>query len=208
MNLADIVKTYSKYYAAENKRYLQYYQTRRTLKEAVEKSALAELPNGKRYSHQYRIPHSVLVKAKKALLKVNLINCKTFDELHQLVTRKIGLIHGIGELTIYDTAHRLGSYLNLEPEYVYLHAGTRAGAKALNPGFKSKKLIKAELPPEFQKLSPDQIEDCLCIFESDLAALRTGKHLVLTKWKGKCKGSLKKLGCRSVEEYLKYTRGR
>ena len=210
MTLADIVEEYLKYYAPKGERYLQYYKIQRTLDKAIDKSALAVLPSGKRFSHQHRIPPSVLLEAKDALLrkKADLRICRTFDELYQMVTQIIDPIHGIGELTIYDTAHRIGAYLKLEPEYVYLHAGTRAGAKALNLGSKSKKLTKAELPPEFQKLSPDQIEDCLCIFEAELAALKIGKRMVLRKWKGKCKGSLKKLGCRSVDEYLKYTRGR
>ena len=53
---------------------------------------------------------------------------------------------------VYDTAVRIGAYLNLEPEEVYLHAGTKKGAAAL--GFKHRKTIDPKvLPREFQSLS-------------------------------------------------------
>ena len=41
-------------------------------------------------------------------------------------------IHRFGKLAVYDTACRLGVYLGLGPEVVYLHAGTTKGAKALS----------------------------------------------------------------------------
>ena len=37
----------------------------------------------------------------------------------------------LGELTVYDVAHRIGAYLQLEPDVVYLHRGTRIGARYL-----------------------------------------------------------------------------
>jgi hypothetical protein len=57
-------------------------------------------------------------------------NCSSFDELFQMVDNAIGGIHGIGPLTVYDTACRIGEYLNLKPEKIYLHAGTRAAKYA------------------------------------------------------------------------------
>jgi hypothetical protein len=41
------------------------------------------------------------------------------------------------EEVVYDIAHRIGAYLRREPEAVYLHAGTREGARALNLGGES-----------------------------------------------------------------------
>jgi hypothetical protein len=40
-------------------------------------------------------------------------------------------IKGFGELAVYDCSLRVGSYLNLLPDKIYLHAGTRKGAEAL-----------------------------------------------------------------------------
>lgn len=40
-------------------------------------------------------------------------------------------VKGFGELSIYDTAVRIGAHLRIEPDKVYLHAGAREGIKAL-----------------------------------------------------------------------------
>ena len=51
------------------------------------------------------------------------------------------------------------------PEKVYLHADTRAGAKALGISGKEKSIEPNRLPAEFQELEPYEIEDVLCIFK-------------------------------------------
>ncbi len=75
------------------------------------------------------------------------------------------------KLTVYDTAHRIGRYLGVEPNRVYLHAGTMEGAKAL--GFKGNRsfLMRRQLPKEFRTPKPYEIEDCLCIYKDDLKFL-------------------------------------
>jgi hypothetical protein len=171
MSLAEIVNDYLKNRAESAEQYLRHYKIQRTLVNAITEAALAKLPSGKRFSHQWRIPKSVLEMAKDALLKSNLDVCYSFDQLYCLVKRTIGPIYGIGELAIYDIAHRLGAYLRLQPEYVYLHAGTRDGAKALKIKNLSEKLSMSEFPPEFQKLRPEQVEDCLCIYKTHLARI-------------------------------------
>jgi hypothetical protein len=50
--------------------------------------------------------------------------------------------------------------LNLFPDKVYLHAGTRLGARAL--GLRTAATLKmSELPKEFRALKPHEIEDVL-----------------------------------------------
>ena len=58
--------------------------------------------------------------------------CRDFRQLFELVRDLIEPIPGIGELMVYDTALRIGAKLNLKPMRVYLHAGARAGARALD----------------------------------------------------------------------------
>jgi hypothetical protein len=166
--LEEIVQTYMHHNAPGEERYLKFYRIQRTLADAVEKAAMAELPNGKRFSHQRRIPRAVLTKAKEALLKVDVKSCRNFDELSDLVRATIGPIRGIGELTIYDTAHRLGAHLRLSPEFVYIHAGVRVGLKALGLSHRSRKLSMHDLPPAFHRLTPEQVEDCLCSYKHEL----------------------------------------
>jgi hypothetical protein len=166
--LEEIVAAYLRDHAEGEACYLRFYQIQKSLPDAITKSALAALPNGGRFSHQRRIPGPVLIQARDALLKLDYSNVHTFAELYEKVAAALRPIRGIGILTIYDTAHRLGAYLKLSPDQVYLHAGVRVGAKALGLGE-----WRAKLPMSaFQRLRPEQVEDCLCIYNRQLKAWR------------------------------------
>jgi hypothetical protein len=85
-----------------------------------------------------------------------------FAEVHRLVENEIGSIKGIGALTMYDIAHRIGAHFGKSPARVYLHAGTKTGARALEiAGISFDPKI---LPRPFARLVPSEIEDCLCIY--------------------------------------------
>jgi hypothetical protein len=58
----------------------------------------------------------------------------------------------------------------LRREAVYLHAGTREGARALNL---SGKTIDVR---ELRKLSAEEIEDCLCIYKDALRGRNLYRH--------------------------------
>lgn len=62
----------------------------------------------------------------------------------------------------------------MEPERVYIHAGTRAGARALGLYRRQEYLEPEELPEPFQRLRPAEVEDCLCIYKSDLLNAPSG----------------------------------
>jgi len=111
------------------KKEIQFYKNQKTLGEAIKAAALSENLNGKRHSHQRRIPFLVLHDASEKLLaKQNkLKGCCNFDQLFGIIEKTVGNIYGIGELTVYDITNRIGSFLGLRPEYIYLHAGTRVG---------------------------------------------------------------------------------
>jgi hypothetical protein len=81
-------------------------------------------------------------------------------------------IAGLGELTIYDISHRIGAYLGSMPTEIYLHAGTRKGAKALGLDTNRKSIPMTELPAPLQRLTAAQAEDVLCIYHKVLARLR------------------------------------
>ena len=95
--------------------------------------------------------------------------CRSFDDLHRTVHDRIGGIHRIGELAVYDISCRIGAFVGLSPNRVYLHAGTRKGAQAL--GLRGATVHKNDLPPEFGRLSPAEIEDCLCIYKAPIQLL-------------------------------------
>lgn len=145
-----------------------------TFDEMLEYAAYAKLRNGKRHPHQYRLKRSALRNAHKQLkaYKNDLLSCSTFHQLYEAVQDAISDIGGIGELMVYDTAHRIGAYLKLRPNKVYLHAGTRTGAVALGFDGSEESIDRKDLPKPFQKLKPEEIEDCLCIYKKAIRRIR------------------------------------
>ena len=71
---------------------------------------------------------------------------------------------------VYDTALRIGAKLGLEPEVVYLHRGTRSGMKALGLDVGRPFIEVDELPQALRSLRPHEIEDCVCIYKSELGS--------------------------------------
>ena len=147
----------------------EHWANHADLKSAVRTAALSEYPRGKRHGHQRRFKRETLWLAADKLYEVSLPIDGPFGDLHEAVRAAIGGIHGIGELAVYDIASRIGAYLRVEPDRVYLHAGARVGARAL--GFRGDTIRKSELPSAFMRLSCAEIEDCLCVYKKNF------KHL-------------------------------
>jgi len=166
----SIVDDYIRDHRDRAARGMRFYVIQRSLADAVDVAARCVRPNGKRHDHQYRIPSESLDEARARLLAVDLASCRSFDELHAKVNATIRDIHMIGALVVYDVAHRIGAFLRLEPERVYLHRGTRDGALALGLGRGREWIDLAELPEEFGRLTPAEAEDCLCIYKKRLGA--------------------------------------
>ena len=151
---------------------LRHFRILRTDEEAISKAALAQLPTGKRHPHQYRIPPAALQESRRRLLDnlPDLRQAESFDHLFELIAAIIQPIRGIGELAVYDTALRVGARFGLEPSKVYLHAGTRLGAKALGFAWRNATLELTELPVELRTLTARELEDLLCIYKDEFSA--------------------------------------
>jgi hypothetical protein len=108
----------------------------------------------------YNRPRWELLRAKDVLGRA-----RTFEDLHTQIEHRIGRIHKIGALAVYDIAHRIAAFRGLSPNLVYLHRGTLDGARIL--GFSGKTLDPRSLPSAFSRLKPYEIEDCLCIYKDD-----------------------------------------
>lgn len=165
-----IVDDYAREQRAGAKAEMQFYMRQPSLTEAVDVAAKCVLPNGKRHPHQRRIPSTSLVKVRRRLLAVDFRTCKSFDDLHAAVNDAIADIHMIGALFVYDVSQRIGAFLRLAPERVYLHRGTLEGALALGLGRGREWIDLAELPEAFRRLTPAEAEDCLCIYKRQLGA--------------------------------------
>jgi len=125
----------------------------------------------KKHDHQWRISEITLERFTVSVMdkKDNLTKVRTFSELISII--ESCKITGIGNLTIYDTAHRIGNYLGIQPDKIYLHRGTKTGAINLLEKIDSKYITKSHLPIPFQNanLSCSEIEDILCIYKDRLS---------------------------------------
>jgi hypothetical protein len=164
----EVVASYINDYRASAKAETAHFAALGSLVAAIEKAALCLLPDGKRHPHQWRIPRRVLEQAERKLqTRVQALNrAADFEEIHDIVSSEIGSIHGIGPLTVYDVAHRIGGFLGAPPKLVYLHAGTRLGAAVF--GLRGTAIRSGELPTPFSRLTAAEIEDCLCIYRDEL----------------------------------------
>lgn len=143
-----------------------------SLTEAIFSAARCMLPNGRRHSHQRRIPKIALGEAEQRLLAAEraLAGAGRFDDLYAIIANELRQVRSIGPLTIYDIATRIGSHLGWQPERVYLHAGTRVGANAI--GVKGRNGVPVRIdtfPAELRVLSAYHLENLLCIFKAELA---------------------------------------
>ena len=168
--LADLIQEFMDEVADRQRSHRDQYRNFASLTEAV-KHAMGVV--GKVPDHQRRVGREVLQEAcKRLLLYTDEIQaCKSFAKLLDLVEQYTANIQRFGRLAVYDTANRLGIYLHLDPEVVYLHAGTQKGAKALDLDTGRGYLAMDELPEPFRRLEPWECEDFLCIYEARLAKL-------------------------------------
>jgi hypothetical protein len=149
---------------------LDFYRCQKSLRDAVRKAALSIRCDGRRHNHQRRLNATVLKRAADRLesASARLGVCKNFDALMRVVENELRGVRGVGELTRYDIALRIGAKRCLEPQRVYLHAGTRQGAKAIGLNATRDAIETKDLQLEFRRLKPHEIEDCLCIYKDQL----------------------------------------
>lgn len=163
-----IVNDYIQKHRKSVEKELRFYH-KLTFDQAIESAAHTKNSDCTRDIHHSRAPQHVLDETASKLMRVRnqIESCQSFDELIQIVKETIEIIKGIGPLTIYDIALRIGANLSRYPQKIYLHTGTKKGATILRVG-RGRKCIA---PPElyeisraFTKLKPYEIEDCLCIY--------------------------------------------
>lgn len=165
---AEILRDYDGRHCCDCEDDIGWFQKQPSLRAAIEVAALAKDARGRRYSHQYRIRRQTLEHARAALLagEVQFTRARSFDAVLAIVTQQLREVRGSGELYRYDTAFRIGAYLRRYPTRVYLHAGTRAGARLLHLEFKKEALEMSEVPVALRRRKPHEVEDILCIYKS------------------------------------------
>jgi hypothetical protein len=167
-SLRSIVDDYIAEYRDEAATELNHFRDQPSLAEAIRFSTWAIAENGQRHGHQRRRSFTELSSWNRALQgRASVIRrSASFEQLHDLLGQLSKDISGIGRLTVYDTAQRLGAFKGLRPRRVYLHRGTRVGAKNLGLDVSLGSLELALFPRELRRLRPYEIEDCLCIYKA------------------------------------------
>lgn len=132
-------------------------------------------------THQFRLANIAIDEAinrlnlSNDLFALRNANFESFEDLHKYVSDKILDIKGISNLTVYDTALKIGELLQpkLRPtEYVYVARGAMIGAKQLL----GKQVVKHNLidgiklpislfKQYFPNLDSIDIEVILCIYK-------------------------------------------
>lgn len=187
MTLKAIARTYLRRVKPRAQREIDWFAHQPSLDAAIEKAALAVNSRGKRYSHQRRLKKAALKQALRTLLSESeaMEQTRDFDDLFRIVGVAVKPIPGIGELYVYDTSLRIGAKLNKFPTRVYLHAGTRRGARALGLDDSAATLKVSALPRELRILEPHELEDVLCLFNDELktaSSMPIARDIVKHSW--------------------------
>lgn len=169
--LERIIDNYKKQKRKPVDYHVQFCLDQENLKDAIEAAARAVDDYGKIHFHQRRVAKADLMAFADKLMSLEneFVDAKNFDEIYEIIKKTNQA--GINELTVFDTAFRIGSYLNLFPDKIYLTSGTRIGAEHLLGKLVDKNtLLSTDLPSPFQRkdLTIADIEDILYVCRNDL----------------------------------------
>jgi len=188
MEQATLVRHYQRFHRKRHQEQLDWFRNQPSIEAAIEFAALSVDWRGKRFSHQRRIGRQALLAAKEALLSavISLQGCSNFDELIELVEAVLDPIDGLGELYVYDISLRIGARLGILPQRVYLHAGTRTGAKVLGLDPRARAIEVQSLPEPLRQLSAHEVEDVLCIYKDELMQRSDQQEDLTRRSSGRC----------------------
>jgi predicted patatin/cPLA2 family phospholipase len=151
---------------------IKYCKNAPDLKTAIIRAAMAKGENGNKHPHQRRyIRDDVLKKLANKLIEreKQIKNIKNFDELFEIIVRTY-VFNNEDSLTVYDTALRIGFYLNKFPEKIYIHAGAKKGAEKIRGKIENHFVMKKYLPEPFKSsdLAEYELEDLFCVYKDEL----------------------------------------
>jgi hypothetical protein len=168
--LERIIDNYKKQKRKSVDYHVQFCLEQENLKDVIEAAARAVDDYGKIHFHQRRVAKTDLMVFAENLMSLEseFANAKSFDEIYEIIKKTNQT--NINEITVFDTAFRIGSYLNLLPHKIYLTSGTRTGAEHLLGKLDDRNtLLPTELPSPFQRkdLSIADIEDILYVCRNE-----------------------------------------
>lgn len=142
--------------------------------------------------HQRRLSTKAVNKATEILVSAGVISKSyhDFEEIYEEVDKLIGHVRGIGKLTVYDTALKLGCTMNprvFPRDYVYLMANAPYNAAYRYYGRKLHDIEPiATFAADFGEIPSMFIEDFFCVMHKYII----GKGMVNTVFTKNIKNSL------------------
>ena len=177
-NLKELADDYVEVFRPRLACSLGWYGNASGIEEAIERSALSRMCDDKMHPHQRRVGGKALAEASKRLKPsaTDIASARSFQRIISIVEEVAGPVKRIGTLANYDIALRIGKFKGLEPKEVYLHAGARKGAMALEVPL-DRVVPLTSFPTALQCLKPYEIEDFLCVYKDCLAKLPKAQKL-------------------------------
>jgi hypothetical protein len=147
---------------------VKYVLEQKNIEDVIITAVRSRDKDGKKHPHQKRLQNDYLENYVQKLLKIKnkIAQIESFNSLYMLLEGN--KVHGVGEMLFYDVSVRIGEYLKMYPETIYVHAGTRTGLKNLLEREIHEKQIKKEILPEpfrSSDLTPGQLEDFFCRYK-------------------------------------------
>lgn len=143
------------------------------LDEAIHRACMSRGEDGTLWHHQGRVWQHNLEAYEKNLLEDYadaIYDCEHFSDLFAICHKCADETPGIGPVTEYDVAMRLGGWLDLEPEHLYFHAGVTEGLRALGVVLPRGvfRIDREKLPEFFHDKNLDIVESFLCGYRSEI----------------------------------------
>lgn len=169
MNWPAILRHYDTHHRPRVERERRWFSSSASLEGAITRASLATDERKKRFSHQRRIPKQALQEACDTLLayKEAIRRARNFEDLLAITTDVLRDVYRTGELYRYDTTLRISYYLDRLPTKVYLHAGTRTGARRLGLLGNKACVERNDVPVELRDRPAHEIEDIVCIYKDE-----------------------------------------
>lgn len=143
--------------------------------QAVMRACISRDATGKMHNHQSKVREDARLELGRLILACNNVRrIRDFDKLHDHI--EAIKPWGIGPVTVYDVAVRIGAYTGVEPQSLYLHAGVLEGWVALVPSIevwaRMKRLGRSWWPMEVKGWKADELEDFLCTYRELFPKIR------------------------------------
>lgn len=141
---------------------------------AVHRACMSRGEDGKLWHHQGRVWQKNLDAYEQTLLRPRyfdgMFESEHFWEMMIYCRQAAEETPGIGPVTEYDVAMRLGGWLDLEPEHLYFHAGVTEGLRALGVAIPRGVycIDRERLPEFFWDKNLDIVESFLCGYRSEI----------------------------------------